>query len=136
LTVNKEYLPIDGLADFNRLAQELVFGKENPLVKEKKIITAQSISGTGSLRVGFEFIRTHLPADVYVPKPTWGNHLDIIQRSGLKHIEYPYYNAKTRGLDLQGMLNTLGNAKAGSVVLLHACAHNPTGVDPTEQEWG
>jgi aspartate/tyrosine/aromatic aminotransferase len=135
LTVNKEYLPIDGLADFNRLAQELVFGKENPLVKEKKIVTSQSISGTGSLRVGFEFVRTFLPADVYVPKPTWGNHIDIIERSGLKPTEYPYYNPKTRGLDLQGMLNSLGNAKPGSVVLLHACAHNPTGVDPSEQEW-
>lgn len=82
--------------------------------------------------MGFEFIRTHLPAEVYVPKPTWGNHLDIIRASGLKLVEYPYYNPKTKGLDLEGMLTSLGNAKAGSVVLLHACAHNPTGVDPTE----
>jgi len=75
------------------------------------------------------------PADVYVSNPTWGNHNSIIENSGLKVKSYPYFCPKTRGLDFDGMIKTLSEAKAGSIVLLHACAHNPTGVDPTPEQW-
>jgi len=112
-----------------------VFGDDNPILKEGRVVTFQSLSGTGSLRVGFEFLRTYTPADVYVSNPTWANHFDIIRKSELKAIEYPYFNPKNMGLDFEGMVKTLSAAKAGSIVLLHACAHNPTGVDPTTEQW-
>lgn len=134
-SLDKEYLPIDGLATFTEVSKKLVFGAENPLIKEGKIITVQAISGTGSLRVGFEFIKTYIPGDVYVSNPTWGNHHAIIEKAGLKFLEYPYFDENTKGLDFKGMKNTLSNARPGSIVLLHACAHNPTGVDPTVEQW-
>lgn len=99
-SLNKEYLAIDGLADFNRMAQELLFGAENPLVKSKKIVTVQCPAGTGCLRIGFEFLRYHLPAEVFVSKPTWSNHISIIHASGLKTTEYPYYNPTTKAFNL------------------------------------
>lgn len=135
-TINKEYLPIDGQEKFNRLSRELLFGAQSQAVQQKRIVTSQTISGTGSLRIGAEFIATYLrvPA-VYVSKPTWGNHVTIFQKAGVQVREYPYWCAKTRGLDFQGMTAALAGAPAGSVVLLHACAHNPTGVDPTQQQW-
>ena len=83
------------------------------------------------MRVGFEFIRNHIPREVHVSKPTWGNHHAIIENSGLKWKEYTYYDPKTRGFDFNGMIASLKNAPKGSVILLHASAHNPTGVDPT-----
>jgi aspartate/tyrosine/aromatic aminotransferase len=134
-SLNKEYLPIDGIAQFCDLSQKLIFGAENPLVKAGKIVTVQTLSGTGSLRVGFEFVKNYIPGDVYVSKPTWGNHHAIIEKAGLKWIEYPYYDDKTRGLNFNGMYDCLKGANSGSIVLLHACAHNPTGVDPTAEQW-
>jgi len=80
-------------------------------------------------------LKHHLPRFVYIPDPTWLNHKNIIEDCGLKWIEYPYFNSKTLGSNIPGMIKFLSNAIAGSVVLLHACAHNPTGVDPTEEEW-
>lgn len=134
-TLDKEYLPIDGLAVFTKRAQELIFGAENPLVKDGKIVTVQSLSGTGALRVGFEFVKTYLGSDVLISNPTWGNHQTIINNCGLKYTEYPYYDAKTKGLDFKGFINSLQSARRGTVVLLHACAHNPTGIDPTTEQW-
>lgn len=89
------------------------------------------MSGTGALRVTFEFLKLHAPANVYVSNPTWGNHNSIIKNSGLPVLSYPYYKPSTRGLDFEGMFNCLSNVNPGSIVLLHACAHNPTGVDLT-----
>eukprot|EP00331_Platyophrya_macrostoma_P025074 CAMPEP_0176450436 /NCGR_PEP_ID=MMETSP0127-20121128/27148_1 /TAXON_ID=938130 /ORGANISM="Platyophrya macrostoma, Strain WH" /LENGTH=415 /DNA_ID=CAMNT_0017838117 /DNA_START=36 /DNA_END=1283 /DNA_ORIENTATION=+ len=128
--LNKEYLPIEGDAEFNKLAQKLVFGKNCP-----KIITSQALSGTGALRVGFEFLGTHRPGLVYISNPSWANHFPIVERSGLKHTTYPYFDPKTNGLNFKGMIDCLSQAPEGSIVLLHACAHNPSGVDPTEQQW-
>jgi len=105
------------------------------LLKEGKVVTVQTLSGTGSLRVGFEFVKTYIPGDVYVSAPTWGNHHAIIEKSGLKWIEYPYFDENTKGLNFKGMYEKLSQAQAGSTVLLHACAHNPTGVDPTLDQW-
>ena len=135
LTLDKEYSPIEGLAVFCNASQRLLFGDTHPKVVGGEIFTTQVISGTGALRVGFEFISKHLPGEVYVSNPTWGNHITIIEESKLKVKEYPYFDPKTRGLDFQGMMGSLSKAAPGSVVLLHACAHNPTGVDPTEEQW-
>jgi len=87
------------------------------------------------LRLGFEFVKKFIPSNVYVSNPTWGNHNSIIANSGLNVIQYPYYKPSTRGLDFEGMMATLSKANAGSVILLHACAHNPTGVDLTIDQW-
>lgn len=135
-SLNKEYLPIEGLDSYNRLARDLILGSDSPASAEGRVVTVQTISGTGSLRVGFSFIRTHLgPRKIYFSKPTWGNHLTIAEKAGLEVAEYPYWNAGKRWLDLDAMLRALSQAPAGSVILLHACAHNPTGVDPTLDEW-
>jgi len=93
------------------------------------------LSGTGSLRVLGEFLRKFRNAPIYLSKPTWANHNQIFANSGLEVRDYAYYNPKTRGLDLEGMLRDLSNAQPGSIILLHTCAHNPTGVDPTPEEW-
>lgn len=133
--MNKEYLPVEGLASFNTLSQQLLFGEDCPLVKEGKICTVQALSGTGALRIGMEFLANHCPGDVLVSNPTWSNHMSIVVKSGLKYSEYPYFYPPTKGLDYEGILKTLSNAKEGTIVLLHVCAHNPTGVDPTEEQW-
>lgn len=99
-------------------------------------MTSQAISGTGALRVAFEFLAKFLPGDVYVSNPTWGNHNDIIKVAGLNVKPYPYYNPKTRGLNFSGLFTAISLAKPGSIILLHACAHNPTGIDLTEDQWG
>lgn len=132
----KEYLPIDGLERFNSLVRDLLFGADSPAVAEGRVASIQTISGTGSLRVGAEFLSTHLsiPA-VYVPRPTWDNHFGLFGRAGLLVREYPYWNADTRDLDFVGLIRTLQNAATGSVIVLHGCAHNPTGIDPTPQQW-
>jgi len=136
-SVNKEYLPITGNADFCRLSRELAFGKDCKAVKEGRVVTVQALSGTGSLRVGCEFLGVHYrgPKILYVPNPTWGNHKSIGAKAGLQVKEYRYFKPATRGLDIQGLLADLEAAEPGAIVLLHACAHNPTGVDPTKQQW-
>merc|ERR1711935_262730 len=132
---NHEYLPIDGFKPFVESAQKLAFGDACSALKEGRVSSAQALSGTGGLRVGFEFLRLHYPSPVYVPNPTWGNHNAIIQASGLPLRTYPYWDAKTRGLDFTGMCSTLRAAPEGSIILMHPCAHNPTGVDPSNEQW-
>lgn len=95
----------------------------------------QALSGTGSLRVGFEFINQEIPAKVLVSNPTWSNHHNVITRSGLTFEEYPYYDPITKKVKIDQYLDCLRKAAEGTVVLLHACAHNPTGVDPTFEQW-
>ncbi|CAM8925874.1 unnamed protein product [Rhodiola kirilowii] len=132
----KEYLPITGLADFNKLSAQLIFGSDSPAIKENRVATAQGLSGTGSLRIGAEFlVKHHHEHTIYIPQPTWGNHVKIFNLAGLSVKTYQYYDPATRGLNFQGMLEDLGNAPPGTIVLLHACAHNPTGVDPTIEQW-
>ena len=130
---DKEYLPIDGDATFRELSKKLVFGADCPHLG--RICTIQTLSGTGSLRVGFEFARKYIPATVHVPKPTWVTHHNIINNAGLQFQEYPYYNSKTRGFDFNGMIQYLNNLPKNSIVLLHVAAHNPTGVDPNKEQW-
>uniref|UniRef100_A0A0C9S8G8 Aspartate aminotransferase n=1 Tax=Wollemia nobilis TaxID=56998 RepID=A0A0C9S8G8_9CONI len=132
----KEYLPITGLAEFNKLSAKLILGSDSPAIQESRVATVQCLSGTGSLRVGAEFLSKHYSQRIiYIPVPTWGNHPKIFNLGGLSVQTYRYYDPSTRGLDYQGMLEDLSAAPSGAIVLLHACAHNPTGVDPTQEQW-
>ncbi|CBZ56050.1 Contig An16c0190, complete genome. (Precursor), related [Neospora caninum Liverpool] len=133
----KEYLPIDGLAELKKQTQELLFGEDSPAIAEDRICSTQVLSGTGGLRVAGEFIRYFLPKckTVYMSEPTWPNHPNIFKKAGLEVATYPYWNPATRGVDFDGMKKTLEAAPPYSVVLLHACAHNPTGVDLNEAQW-
>ncbi|KAG9456149.1 hypothetical protein H6P81_000657 [Aristolochia fimbriata] len=132
----KEYLPITGLADFNKLSAKLILGSDSPAIQEKRVATVQCLSGTGSLRVGAEFLAKHYHQHtIYIPQPTWGNHPKVFTLAGLTVKYYRYYDPATRGLNFQGLLEDLGSAPSGAIVLLHACAHNPTGVDPTPDQW-
>ena len=127
---DKEYDPISGNAKFCQLSQELTFGK-----KMDNIATVQTISGTGALRLAGEFLKLFSPADVYLPNPSWGNHKPIFVNSGLAVKEYTYYDPKTCGFNMAGMLKDIKAIKSNSIILLHACAHNPTGVDPKPEQW-
>jgi aspartate aminotransferase len=128
---------IDGDAKFVNLSRAVLFGQDSPALKEKRLVSAQSLSGTGALRLGAEFIVRFLPkgTTIYVSTPTWGNHFSVFSAAGLPAKKYRYWDAKGRKLDLEGMLADLSSAPEGSIVLLHACAHNPTGVDPTRDQW-
>ncbi|GBG28521.1 Aspartate aminotransferase, cytoplasmic [Hondaea fermentalgiana] len=133
---NKEYLGIAGDVKFRQATQEFCFGADAKSVKEGRVATVQALSGTGALRVGAEFLATHFAGTkVYIPNPTWGNHFKIFGNAGLETAKYTYLNPATRGLDFEGMMKDLEQAPAGSVVVLHVCAHNPTGVDPTAEQW-
>jgi aspartate aminotransferase len=130
---NKEYLPIEGHSGFTECSKKLIFGKDTKNLAN--IVTVQSISGTGALRVGGEFVRKFIPAVIHVPNPTWVTHHGIFGNCLLKVAEYPYYNPKTRGFDFNGMISHLNKLPELDIVLLHAAAHNPTGVDPTKEQW-
>lgn len=138
-SLNHEYLGIDGEQAFIKVARDLMFGKDSKATASGRVVTVQSLSGTGSLRLGFEFVARYLPkgTTVYYSKPTWGNHLTVFATSGagLASKPYRYWDQKNRKLDINGMLEDLKNAPERSVILLHACAHNPTGVDPTKEQW-
>lgn len=129
---DKEYAPIDGKPALKPLCQKLLFGKV-----DDRIASAQCLSGTGSLRVFGEFAKTRLNTQVvWVPAPTWGNHAAIFKNSGLEVKQYSYWDAQNKNLNFQGMISDLKkNTKKGDAVLLHAVAHNPTGIDPTNDQW-
>jgi aspartate aminotransferase len=131
--LNKEYLPIDGHSGFNMCSKKLTFGEKCENLD--RIVTVQAISGTGALRVGGEFLRKFIPSVIHVPKPTWATHHQIFGNAGLTVAEYTYYNPKGRNFDMNGMMQYLNTLPSGSIILLHASAHNPTGVDPTQDQW-
>lgn len=135
--LDKEYLPITGLAEFTKNAALLAYGKDSKPLQENRVAITQSISGTGALRIGGAFLQRHYPHNktIYLPTPSWGNHTPIFRDSGLEVKQYSYYNKETLGLDLEGLLNDIKSAPDQSIILLHACAHNPTGVDPTPEDW-
>jgi aspartate aminotransferase len=133
---NKEYQPITGNAQFNKLSAKLILGANSAAIAENRVATVQALSGTGALRVGAEFLARHYAKPIiYLPVPTWGNHNKIFPLGGVPQKPYRYYDPNTRGLDYKGMIEDLEAAPDGAVILLHACAHNPTGVDPTEEQW-
>lgn len=132
----KNYLGIDGLAAFNYQTQVLLFGADHDIVKNKRAKTAQSLGGTGALRIAAEFIKRQTSAkNVWISSPTWPNHNAIFKAVGMNICDYRYYDKATHALDWKGMIEDLSKAQAGDVVLLHGCCHNPTGIDPTPEQW-
>lgn len=133
---NKEYLPIEGLAAFRTATVDLLLGSESKAVKENRVATLQALSGTGSLAVAAQFIHQFLPGKtVYISNPSWPNHKNIFALAGVPWDTYRYFKPETVGLDFEGMLEDIERAPSGSVILLHGCAHNPTGIDPTKEQW-
>ncbi|KAF2141258.1 uncharacterized protein K452DRAFT_287964 [Aplosporella prunicola CBS 121167] len=135
--LDKEYAGITGVPAFTKAATLLAYGSDSAAIKEDRIAITQSISGTGALRIGGAFLQRHYPhaKTIYIPTPSWANHRAVFQDSGLKVETYRYYNKDTIGLDFEGMVEDIKNLPKNSIVLLHACAHNPTGVDPTPEQW-
>jgi len=132
----KSYLPIDGMAAYDRAVQELVFGKESQKVKAKHIVTVQALGGTGGLKIGADFLRILNPrATVWISDPSWENHRALFEGAGFAVKAYAYYDAKTHGLDFKGMLGALERLPAGDIAVLHSCCHNPTGVDLSQEQW-
>lgn len=134
--ITKNYLGIDGLPEFARCTQELLFGLQSPIVADKRARTAQTPGGTGGLRIAAEFIARQTPAKrVWVSNPSWPNHKNVFAAAGLEVQDYQYYDAANHALDFDGLLSSLADAQAGDVVLFHGCCHNPTGIDPTAEQW-
>ncbi len=126
----RSYIPMEGLPEYRRLVQELVFGKDHQVLAEKRVATLQSVGGTGALSVAADFLAKHTPGrTVYVSDPTWDNHHGLFQRAGFETKTYPYWDAATRTLSFDKMLATLEAAANGSIVILQPVCHNPTGVD-------
>ncbi len=133
----KAYLPIEGLAAYDKAVRDLVFGPESSAVKENRVLTIQAIGGSGGLKIGADFLRKLSPsASAWISAPSWENHRAMLEFAGFSVKEYPYYEPKTHGLDFEGMLGALKMMPAGDVAVLHSCCHNPTGVDLTQAQWG
>ena len=130
------YLPIDGIAAYDKAVQGLVFGADSEVVKSGRALTVQTLGGTGALKVGGDFLRRLNPqSELWISNPSWENHRAIFEYAGFKVNEYAYYDAATRGVDFDAMLASLNALPAGSVAVLHACCHNPTGADLTPAQW-
>ena len=132
----KSYLNIEGLAAYASVVQQLLFGRNSDIIADNRAATAQAPGGTGSLRIAADFMVKQLGVKrIWVSNPTWANHGNIFKAAGLEIVEYAYYDAENQALDFDGMLQSLGQTKAGDAVLFHGCCHNPTGVDPTIEQW-
>ena len=130
------YLPIDGIAAYDAAVKGLVFGADSEPVKSGRVATVQAIGGTGGLKVGADFLKRLRPdAKVLISDPSWENHRALFTNAGFVVESYPYYDAERRGVDFDAMLGALDAAPAGTVVVLHACCHNPTGYDITPEQW-
>lgn len=130
------YLPIDGIAAYDSAVKNLVFGADSEPVATGRIATIQAIGGTGGLKVGADFLKKINPnAKVLISDPSWENHRALFTNAGFPVETYPYYNAEKLGVNFDGMLEALGAAPAGTIVVLHACCHNPTGYDLTPAQW-
>ncbi|MCU0868810.1 MAG: aspartate/tyrosine/aromatic aminotransferase [Burkholderiales bacterium] len=132
----RSYLPIDGLAAYDRAVQQLVFGATSDVVASRRAVTVQALGGTGGLRIGADLLRRVSPgAKIWISDPSWENHRALFEAAGSEVRTYPYHDPRTRGLDFDGMRAALATAPAGDVVVLHACCHNPTGVDLSDAQW-
>jgi aromatic-amino-acid transaminase len=130
------YLPIDGIAAYDAAVQGLVFGADSEPVKSKRVATIQALGGTGGLKVGADLLKKlNAKAKVLISDPSWENHRALFTQAGFEVEAYPYYNAAKRGIDFDGMLTALDVAPESTVVVLHACCHNPTGYDLTPAQW-
>ena len=132
----KSYMPIGGAPEYGKLVQDMIFGAGHELIKSARARTAHTPGGTAALRVGGDFLKKVLPqATVWVSAPTWANHKGVFAAAGFKTADYAYYDPTTKGLDFAKMTESLEKIPAGDIVLLHACCHNPTGVDLTAEQW-
>ena len=130
------YLPIDGIAAYDAAVKSLVFGADSEPVTSGRVATVQGIGGTGGLKIGADFLKKVSPhAKVMISDPSWENHRALFTNAGFVVESYPYYDAAKRGVDFDGMLAALNAAAAGTVVVLHACCHNPTGYDISAAQW-
>jgi len=130
------YLPIDGIAAYDSAVQTLVFGAQSPSVQAKRVATVQCLGGTGGLKVGADFLKRLNPqAKVLISDPSWENHKALFTQAGFEVQAYPYYDAQALGVNFPKMLASLASAEPGSIVVLHACCHNPTGYDITPSQW-
>ncbi|MCL1531913.1 aspartate/tyrosine/aromatic aminotransferase [Xanthomonas nasturtii] len=130
------YLPIDGLAAYDKATQELLFGAESGLVASGRVATSQTVGGSGALRVGADLLKKLLPtATIAISNPSWENHRAVFGAAGFEVVDYTYFDAASHGLNFGGMLADLAKLEPGTVVLLHACCHNPTGADLTKDQW-
>ncbi len=132
----KNYIPIDGIPAFNQQVQALLFGSDSVGAIGPRAVTVQALGGTGALKVGADFLKRFFPASqVWISDPSWENHRALFEAAGFTVNVYPYYDPESHGLDFTSMLDTLKGLPAGSIILLHACCHNPTGVDLSHEEW-
>jgi aromatic-amino-acid transaminase len=133
----RTYLPIEGLAAYDKAVQELVFGADSAIIQEKRAVTVQAVGGTGALKIGADFLKRFAPegAQVFISDPSWENHRALFESAGFTVGNYKYYDADTHGVDFDGMLASLKAMPASSIVVLHACCHNPTGADITSAQW-
>ncbi len=133
---SKSYLPIDGAPLYNRQVQQLLLGDDSPLSAEGRAVTVQAPGGTGALKVGADFLKRFFPdSTVYISSPSWENHRALFESAGFPVDTYAYYDPETHDLDFEGMMSALRALPDRSIVVLHACCHNPTGVDPTPDQW-
>lgn len=132
----KAYTPVEGVLSYIAAVQELLFGKDSAALKNKQVATVQTVGGSGGLKIGFDFLKRFFPnSTVYLSDPSWENHRQIVEGAGFSAEEYPYYDPSTNGLKAAQMLETLSSLTPRSIVLLHACCHNPTGVDLDASTW-
>ena len=133
---SRGYLPIDGIAAYDQAVQKLLFGAESPLLAAGRVITTQAVGGTGALKIGADFLKQLQPgAVVAISDPSWENHRALFETAGFPVQNYRYYDAASHDVNRAGMLEDLNALPAGSIVVLHACCHNPTGVDLTPADW-
>jgi len=132
----KSYLSIEGNPDYAKCVQALLFSPHSEIISSCRAVTAQAPGGTGSLRIAADFMVSQLGIKrIWVSNPTWANHGNIFAAAGLEVVQYTYYNAETKSLDFDGMLASLAQTKQGDAVLFHGCCHNPTGIDPSLEQW-
>jgi len=130
------YLPIDGIAAYDQAVQRLLFSEKSDLIAQGRLVTAQALGGTGALTIGADLLKRTLPeARVLISDPSWENHRALFEAAGFSVTSYPYYDAASHGLNFAGMRAALQAAAPRTIVVLHACCHNPTGVDPTPEQW-
>ncbi len=132
----RAYIPIEGPNPYNSAVQNLLFGKDSALIQDGRVVTAECLGGTGALRVGGDFVKRLEPtAKAAISSPSWENHRGIFEAAGYDVLEYTYFDPKTRGVDFDGMVKSLESFPAKTLVILHACCHNPTGADLTKDQW-
>ncbi|MEY3969173.1 MAG: hypothetical protein RL617_186 [Pseudomonadota bacterium] len=130
------YQPIEGAAAYNQAVQTLLFGASSQILSEQKVITIEALGGTGALKVGADYLRRLIPkAKVAISDPSWENHRALFEMAGFEVVNYRYYDSSSRGLDFEGMIKSIEALPAGTILVLHACCHNPTGVDLSDAQW-